>query len=250
VRVLLDIGGGRPGNRLRLAVRDGIRIIHVRLTASTALGLALVAVVAGCGGTSTHEPSLHALPTRAPTSRERHGLAAAMNKREGESVAIRHVKILRDPSGWASLQCAKDCPPPDRYAFVLVRKRADVWKAYVSEPRLRLIYLCAYGPRAVIHDLFGAVCPPERDVHARPPTKAELRGLNAAIWGGPFVFEPCVSRLDPRWAAGYVNEEDQYVVFLHRSPSGRWSRVWAIGRGTMRPSNAVLLSLSSCLGLE
>ena len=212
------------------------------------LALAVVAVVAGCGGAPTHAPSLRVSPTRGPTVRERHALGSAVNAREGEPVSIRHVKILRGPAGWASLQCAKDCPPPDGYAFVLLRKRGNAWQSYVSEPRLRLIYLCAYAPRIVIHDLFGVVCPSERDVHARRPTKAEARRLRAAIRGGPFVFEPCVSRLDPRWAAGYVNEADQYIVFLHRSPSGRWIWAWALGRGSREPSNAVLLSLSSCLG--
>jgi hypothetical protein len=111
--------------------------------------------------------------------------------------------------------------------------------------------LCAYAPSAVVADLFGVRCPPYRALHARRASPAVRKALIAALRAdaytrtlGPYKFDdPCVSRLDPLWAAaGLVFPDTGWPVWFHKSGDR-----WRVDYGHRRlPPRAIVLSLATC----
>jgi hypothetical protein len=139
----------------------------------------------------------------------------------------------------------------DHYGFALFHRTRHDWKPfgpYTALVRTHLVQFCAYAPSAVIRDLFRIVCPPYRATHARPATPAETKEISGSGRPLDFVRRPCVSRLDPSWAGGYLDDADPFEAYFHRL-NGHWTYAWGPPYSEKNaPSPAILLSLSSCLG--
>jgi hypothetical protein len=117
---------------------------------------------------------------------------------------------------------------------------------------------CAYAPARVVRDLFEIGCPSDRALHAAKATPALERALRVALKESPWttfptapsLWNPCLSRLDPRWAATKVDLGSVGgVVWFQRTHR------WAVRYETVvihghLPPPAIVLSLASCVDYE
>jgi hypothetical protein len=161
---------------------------------------------------------------------------------------VKSARVSLAPFGWASVRCSSECNYEDRGSFFLFVRVGRQWRLAdnFSESRANTVFFCAYAPARAIRALFGANCPPQRDVHAQLASGATARALVAAN-GSPFITGPCVSRLNDNWAGGEVNPQDPYLEYFKRS-EGRWRHAWGPPYAKeSAPSRALLLSLDSCV---
>lgn len=185
---------------------------------------------------------------RPPTSSELRALRSALSRDQDVAITPSSVSIATVAPGWAAVKWGGN------YNSLLFHRQAKRWAAVGnliqgSEP---FDSLCAYAPSVVITDLFAIRCPPYPALHARPASSAVRKALDAALHADPYtrtlgrftLYRPCVSRLNPRWAAATVELPDTAeVVWLHQNVARRWQVTYGVHH---LPPRAIILSLAAC----
>ena len=190
-------------------------------------------------------PAAHA--ARPPTSSELRALRSALSRDQDVAITPSSVSIATVAPGWAAVKWGHT------YNSLVFHRHGNRWRAVGnliqgSEP---FDSPCAYAPSVVITDLFAIRCPPYAALHARPASSAVRKALDAALRADPYtrslgpftLYRPCISRLNPRWAAATVELPDTAeVVWLHQN-HGRWQ----VNYGFQHlPPRAIILSLAAC----
>jgi len=168
------------------------------------------------------------------------------------------ITVSTVDSTWAAVRCSRDCQDPANWLFLFHREPSGWHRTGVFEQGPRPLGFCAYAAAVIIRDLFRIACPAWRALHARHAFPVEKHELVAALsrkYGVDdahrVIRNPCVSRIDPNWAAATISAREHWdpAQFWFHQRAGRWRVAYAPPYGARgRPSGSILLSLASCVG--
>jgi hypothetical protein len=210
--------------------------------------MALVGAVALC----VSWIASNAAAKRIPTPAEHKAIVSAVVKVQGTHLSVQEVVVSTIDSHYASVRWSQGIEVIE----ILHRGKQGwtiLWGHRGGEPSDGA---CAFAPRAVAADVYGVRCPSWAAVHGRVATGSEKAHLVEAFRRSPLtrpyersarVTSTCVSRVDPRFAAAWIDlRSTGGVVWFRRGP-WRVAFETVISRGTL-PSPRVVLSLASCVG--
>jgi len=188
-----------------------------------------------------------------PTPGERAGLRAALRALQGD-VAVQRIAVAASDRRYGSVRWGYKVAQSDS----LFRLQRGRWRLVWSRPADRPADgACALVPARVVRELYGVACPGFAALHGKRADAEELAALTAAFRSSRFtrywrdasrLANPCISRVDPRWAAARATFPNTSGVIWFRR-----ARVWAVAYETLfglgkLPPPRIVLSLAACTG--
>ncbi len=190
-----------------------------------------------------------------PTPSQRTAIVQALRSQQGD-VAIQKILISTSNPAYASLNWGFAAGGLSSRNNSLLARAGGSWKIlWTRQSEQPADGACVYVPAPVAHDLLHVTCPPASKLHARVATASELALLKAGFLTskltpyaktGTRLKRPCVSRLNPKWAAAAavsIAGGHTYVWFNRGKPAYE-----SLVEAGPPPPPAVVLSLASCVG--
>ena len=211
------------------------------------IGTVIALATIGChGANSNSNPNKTGL-----SKRDKRAIVSDTRAFSDVPIKIMSIKASKSTTGWARVVTD--------YSDIMFHSQHGRWKILkVISSGKRDDGVCAYGPQAVVRDLYGISCPGERALHARFATKGERKSLVMVFRSDPLtrsssrgmlMGRACISRINSTWASAIEGNSGGGGPFWFHRVSGRWQVAYTGYRGA-RPTHAVILSLAFCVGYD